>query len=154
MSTLTSHDTGGITMTKEQIEVQQQGLKCDATDCDYTYVFNETDTYTAYLNKPCPECGANLLTQEDHDTMMQIMALMEYANSPEFVAPVLPQEIQHLVDQLEEPDKKVKLKMEFVDGIPVMTSDDEEVQNIIDEINDYYASEAEMIAHIDKLEKE
>lgn len=39
------------------------GLKCDAPGCDYvdpTAPVDETQ-----LNRPCPKCGANLLTEAD-----------------------------------------------------------------------------------------
>lgn len=134
-----------------EIEIEQQGLKCDAAGCDYTYVFNKVDTYEKYLNAPCPKCGANLLTQEDYDTMMSFLDLVESTNSPNFVAPVFPDEIQALVDQLSDPDKKAKLKMEFVDGLPVMTSDDPEVQGIIDALDKF---QKELIAKTDNLEAE
>lgn len=143
-----------MTQKQETIDLQQQGLKCDTPTCDYTYIFGPDDTYTKWLNAPCPKCGSNLLTQEDHDTMVEILALIDMANSPDFEAPALPQEIQELVDQLEQPDMKVKLRIEFVDGVPTMTSDDEEVQSIIEEIEAYYRGELEVIQHLDNLEKE
>lgn len=127
-----------MTQQQQLIDVENHGLKCDAAECDYTYAFKEGDTYEKFLNAPCPECGSNLLTQEDYETMMEVFALIELANSPDFVAPILPMEIQELVDQLEDPEKKAKLKVDFVDGIPVMSSDDAEVQGIIDAIEAYY----------------
>lgn len=40
-------------------------LKCDAADCDHMEV---VETITAdMVGKPCPKCGANLLTQNDWD---------------------------------------------------------------------------------------
>ena len=137
---------------KEQINIENHGLKCDEPTCDYVYAFVEGDTYEKYVNAPCPKCGSNLLTQEDCDTMMEVLALIEMANSPDFVAPILPMELQELVDQLEDPEKKAKMKIDFVDGLPVMSSDDAEIQGIIDAIDAYYKSDQEPVAHIDSLE--
>jgi len=52
-------------------------LKCDADWCDYEG--NEPDYGAHLIGKPCPKCGADLLTQGDFDqgepmrTMMQML---------------------------------------------------------------------------------
>ena len=57
--------------------MELNGLKCDNPDCDWsddTVPFNE---YEKSINKPCPKCGENILTQEDYDSVMQIKQAME-----------------------------------------------------------------------------
>ena len=43
------------------------------------------EDYKDWLNKPCPKCGMNLLTQEDYDNVMMLMSLINSMNE------VLPQ---------------------------------------------------------------
>ena len=51
-----------------------EGIKCDAEGCDYEDMSIAWGTTPEeilavndeYLNKPCPKCGASLLTPEDH----------------------------------------------------------------------------------------
>lgn len=59
------------------------GIKCDNESCDYKDDSVTFDQYPDYLNKPCPKCGANLLTQEDLDTAKTLIAVF---NSPEMKA--------------------------------------------------------------------
>jgi hypothetical protein len=40
-------------------------LQCDADGCDHRE--NIPDYSAEYIGKPCPKCGASLLTQEDYD---------------------------------------------------------------------------------------
>jgi hypothetical protein len=57
------------------IETQIGGIKCDAPGCgwrcpsrwhDDTVEWNDVHAAVAtWLNKPCPDCGANLLTEAD-----------------------------------------------------------------------------------------
>jgi len=55
-----------------------QGIKCDA--CDYrddSITWDDFDKTTReWLNKPCPKCGANLLTQEDVDSTRRLIFVM------------------------------------------------------------------------------
>lgn len=38
------------------------------------------ENYQEWLNKPCPKCGANLLTQEDLDATEQLMEIVNLTN--------------------------------------------------------------------------
>lgn len=45
-------------------------LKCDATGCDHR---EHVGTITAdMIGKPCPKCGASLLTKEDFETFQHL----------------------------------------------------------------------------------
>lgn len=57
-------------MKRKLIETQQEYLiVCDNKQCDYK-IKNTTDNpnenVSMYLNTPCPNCGENLLTEEDY----------------------------------------------------------------------------------------
>lgn len=47
------------------MEISVSGIKCDAEGCDYRDDSVTVDTYPEWVDKPCPECGANLLTEAD-----------------------------------------------------------------------------------------
>lgn len=50
-------------MSEPAVILKINGLKCDAEGCD----FKDEDAYPdeRSLNRPCPKCGANLLTEAD-----------------------------------------------------------------------------------------
>lgn len=43
--------------------VKVTGIKCDTDGCDYHN--DDVIKYRKWINKPCPKCGANLLTVKD-----------------------------------------------------------------------------------------
>lgn len=57
------------------------GIKCDADGCDYNCDDVKFEDYEQWLNKPCPKCGANLLTQEDLNTCRNLFAVAEIINA-------------------------------------------------------------------------
>jgi len=52
------------------LEVEITGIKCDV--CDYRDDTVEFKDYSEWLNKPCPKCDSNLLTQKDYDSCLRI----------------------------------------------------------------------------------
>lgn len=53
-------------------------LKCDAPSCDYEDT--EARLTVELVGKPCPKCGANLLTEEDFLLCKQLEVLTELTN--------------------------------------------------------------------------
>lgn len=49
---------------KDQVRLSIRGIKCDC--CDYRDDDVVVKDYKKWLNKPCPKCGANLLTKKDY----------------------------------------------------------------------------------------
>jgi len=43
------------------------GIKCDNKYCEFADMSVKVEDYHLWLNKPCPNCGENLLTQADYD---------------------------------------------------------------------------------------
>lgn len=79
-------------MTKYQlIEFQISGIKCDNELCNYDNPNVSLADYTAWVNKPCPKCGSNLLTEKDYKTVCSFVVLAHKINKwankllPEFV---------------------------------------------------------------------
>ena len=53
------------------------GIKCDNAQCDFndpTVVYAD---YPQWINRACPKCGENLLTQEDYDICAQMEMMTE-----------------------------------------------------------------------------
>jgi hypothetical protein len=65
---------------KDAIEMNLKGIRCDNPECDYKDMSVEADDFKDWLNKPCPECGANLLTQADYDNVVGLIELAKLMN--------------------------------------------------------------------------
>lgn len=65
---------------KEAVQFNVGGIKCDNPECDYMDQSVELKDYPKWLNKPCPKCGSNLLTQADYDNVQAIVELIEVIN--------------------------------------------------------------------------
>lgn len=63
------------------LELSIKGIKCDNPKCDYHNDNVEFREYEQWLNKPCPKCGANLLTQKDFDNTKMLIRLAEIFNN-------------------------------------------------------------------------
>lgn len=59
---------------RKLLETHIGGIKCDAPGCGWHEDSVEWDDMhveiAAWLNKPCPKCGANLLTEADANTVV------------------------------------------------------------------------------------
>jgi len=53
------------------------GLRCDNKDCDYIDETINADDYEKLIGLPCPKCNASLLTREDYDALLEVLALEE-----------------------------------------------------------------------------
>ena len=60
--------------------IHVQGIKCDTPDCNFEDPTVELENYKNWLNKPCPHCGANLLTQEDMNAVKAMIVLIDALN--------------------------------------------------------------------------
>jgi len=55
------------------------GIKCDC--CKYKNSNVQMKDYNKWLNKSCPLCGSNLLTQADYETVKLMVYLVDTQNS-------------------------------------------------------------------------
>ena len=62
------------------IETRSGGIKCDNSKCDYKDESVGFDDYKNWLNRPCPDCGDNLLTEADFIAVNQLMSLAGLIN--------------------------------------------------------------------------
>ena len=56
------------------------GIKCDNPECDYMDETVKVEDYKNWLNKSCPKCGSNLLTQKDYDNVQMLIGLADIIN--------------------------------------------------------------------------
>lgn len=61
-----------------------QGIKCDNEECDYVDPTVQYEEYPNWLNKPCPMCGENLLTEKAYQDTKMIMDAFEQIKDIEF----------------------------------------------------------------------
>ena len=60
-------------------ELTIKGIKCD--HCDYRHEgYIPPEDYKKWLNKPCPKCGANLLTEKDYKITLALLAITRLIN--------------------------------------------------------------------------
>ena len=87
-------------------DLEVGGLKCDNPNCDYSDMTVPFEDYESSVNKPCPKCGENLLTQEDYDQIVQLRNAVDILNSfsPEELekisANLSPEEIDSALDMM------------------------------------------------------
>ncbi len=56
------------------------GIGCDNPDCKWEDQTVTNAEMGEWLNRPCPDCGSNLLTQEDYDYLLMFMKSIELIN--------------------------------------------------------------------------
>jgi phage FluMu protein Com len=63
---------------EDALELSIKGIKCDK--CDYTNMEVKFEDYEQWLNRSCPKCGANLLTQKDFDSTKMLVEITKAFN--------------------------------------------------------------------------
>lgn len=62
---------------------QENAIVCDNPNCDYAIENIEKNKFTdvsVYVNKPCPKCGENLLTEKDYEIGLMIEKIINWLN--------------------------------------------------------------------------
>ena len=65
---------------KNALKMDIKGLKCDNPDCDYVNMDIKVEDYKKWVNKPCPKCGENLLTEDDYNFVMIMLNITDKFN--------------------------------------------------------------------------
>jgi hypothetical protein len=65
----------------KNIEFTESGLQCDNPKCDWKDETITFDNLKDWINKPCPLCGENVLTEEDYKNAEIIESSVNYINS-------------------------------------------------------------------------
>jgi len=64
---------------KKNIEIEDTGLQCD--NCDWKDKSITFDIYKNWIDKPCPKCGENVLTEEDYTNAETLRNAIDILNS-------------------------------------------------------------------------
>lgn len=67
-------------MKNDMVRYIGGGIKCDNPECCYADETVKVEDYKDWLNKPCPECGSNLLTQADYDNVQMLIKVAKLLN--------------------------------------------------------------------------
>lgn len=90
----------------EAIKIKNMGgIKCDNPKCNYKDDSVRVDEYPQYLNKPCPICGENLLTEADYKSFMTVLKVVNGVN---FITGLLPN-----LKKLRSQEKEIEMRIEF-----------------------------------------
>ena len=69
---------------RKLIEIQQENLiECDNENCDYVIknlTKNPNESIKQYINSHCPNCGDNLLTEEDYLDNERFLRILNWMN--------------------------------------------------------------------------
>lgn len=66
---------------ENKIEIGTSGLVCDNKECDWMDKSIPFEVWHEWINRPCPKCGANLLTLEDYNTAVTVFETMKFIGS-------------------------------------------------------------------------
>ena len=56
------------------------GIKCDTPHCNYKDDTIQFEDYPNWVNKPCPLCGRNLLTQSEYEQSIKLIKTIGQMN--------------------------------------------------------------------------
>ena len=65
---------------KQAMTAMIGGIKCDNRECDFMDDSVKVEDYNNWLNRPCPKCGENLLTEEDYNNVQLLMSMVNTIN--------------------------------------------------------------------------
>jgi hypothetical protein len=65
----------------DALQVKISGIKCDNKKCDFADKSVPFEEYKDWLNKPCPKCEHNLLTEKDYNIAVSIVKFVQFVSS-------------------------------------------------------------------------
>jgi hypothetical protein len=68
-------------MEKRNVEIIENGLKCDNEQCDYKDTTIKSVDFEKWIGVGCPKCGDNLLTREDFVNIRTLEMVVALTNS-------------------------------------------------------------------------
>lgn len=68
-------------MEEKNVNISGSGLKCDNPKCDWKDDTIELEKFGDWVNRPCPKCGENVLTEEDHKHAKNLLDAISVLNS-------------------------------------------------------------------------
>jgi len=71
----------------EALKINIGGIKCDNKECDFKDMSVLFEDYDKWLNRPCPKCGCNLLTEQDYEVTKTLVELVGAINESPLEVP-------------------------------------------------------------------
>jgi hypothetical protein len=69
------------------MELEIGGIKCDTPHCNYRDDSVKFEEYPKWINKPCPLCSKNLLTQADYDKCIKLQKTIKIITALRWINP-------------------------------------------------------------------
>lgn len=63
------------------IELSGCGVFCDNEKCTWESPLVDRKQYIDWVNKPCPLCGENILTEQDYQQSKQMEVIIDFLNT-------------------------------------------------------------------------
>ena len=61
----------------DALEIEISGIKCDNKKCDFVDKSVPFAEYENWVNKPCPKCEHNLLTEKDYNKAKSMVEFVQ-----------------------------------------------------------------------------
>lgn len=87
---------------EKNMELICSGIKCDTPNCGWRDDSVKHEDYLQWVNKPCPKCGGNLLTEEDYRSAEILHLAADFINElsvdelTDMVANIPPEQIEEM----------------------------------------------------------
>lgn len=121
---------------ENNMEMDVHGLKCDGPNCDWNDMSIPFDDYANHVNAPCPECGENILKEEEYQQLLQMKQSVDKLNqmSEDDIQSMLqnlsPEQMDAALDQMNDLKKAFNLeKTDNEDGTETWSSRDNIEEN-------------------------
>lgn len=91
-------------MNNQNVKLISRGIKCDNPKCDWIDDTVPFDNLKDWLNKPCPKCGENVLTDEDFKNAEIVSLSMKLINA------LTPEQLASIISNTDTEEIKQQLK--------------------------------------------
>jgi len=106
------------------------GLKCDNPNCDWNDMSIEFDDYPNHVDTGCPECGENILKNDEYQELLQMKNAVEALNKlsdeeiQAMIANLSPEQMDAALDQMNHMKKMFDVRTDNGDGTETLSSSD------------------------------
>lgn len=112
---------------KDKIQLIESGLKCDNIECNWENKTIHHKDYFKHIDRECPKCGENILTQQDYNSAMLFHSVVDMVNGMNEVeietfnlegldlSSIISTDDKMLLEQ--NPDKEFKVSVDLHGGI-------------------------------------
>jgi hypothetical protein len=70
------------------MELEIYGIKCDTKHCNYRDDNVQFEDYPNWIDKPCPVCGGNLLTQKNYESCLRMKKIARLITALRWINPI------------------------------------------------------------------